>query len=304
MRRARLLSTVIVAGFCGGCGASALTTDGSAGQTSETPCDPLAATPVTPGTIVGVGKDVDGTLYVDAANGVFVSAAGGPLIRQHLLGTGQSGANEFIFTFESPSVDAGSSGRELLVETTGSTATAMALGPGGARMFLDQSAAGRTALTLVDASVIAGLPAANTPSVISYVGDAANGDVVLATIPLNADPTATSGGLYDGGLSIFYGPPNDVAERVITDFGQSLSGNGTVTFLVGNTSYVLAFGMVQEADAGPFGAFTLEGLTPEGGAEIPVTLRSPTPTTTPADLAVSCLSSKSRSARKQKPSRT
>ena len=45
-----------------------------------------------------------------------------------------------------------------------------------------------------------------------------------------------------------------------------------MTFLVGNTSYVLAFGMVQAADAGPLGAFTLEGLTPEGGAEIPVTL--------------------------------
>ena len=266
--------------------------DGSAGQTGETRCDPLAPTPITPGAIVGVGKDADGTLYVDAANGVFVSA-GGPLIRQHLLGTGQSGANEFIFTFESPSVDGGSAERDLLVETTGSTATAMALGPAGARMFLDQSALGRTTLTLVDASTIAGLSAVNTPSVISYVGDAANGDVVLATIPLNADPTATSGGLYDGGLSIFYGPPNDVAERVITDFGESLSGNGSVTFLVGNTSYVLAFGMVQEADADPLGVFTLEGLTPEGGSAIPVTLRSPTPTTPPADLAFSCLASRS-----------
>ena len=248
MRRGRLLIPVILAGLCGGCGASALTTDGAAGQ-SETPCDPLAAAPITPGAIVGVGKDVDGTLYVDAANGVFVSA-GGPLIRQHVLGTGQSGANEFIFTFEPPSVDAGASERDLLVETTGNgtqiDASAMALGPGGARMFLDQSAAGGTTLTLVDASTVAGLAVVNTPSVISYVGDAANGDVVLATVPLNADPTAASGGVYDGGLSIFYGPPNDVAERVITDFGESLSGNGTVTFLVGNTSYVLAFGMVQE----------------------------------------------------------
>jgi hypothetical protein len=288
MRRGRLLIPVsLVAGLCGGCGASALTTNGGAGQSSETPCDPLAAAPITPGTIVGVGKDADGTLYVDAANGVFVSA-GGQLIRQHVLGTGQSGANEFIFTFASPVVDAGSSERDLLVETTGSTASAMALGPGGARLFLDQSV-DVTTLTVVDAAVVAGLAAVNTPSVISYVGDAANGDVVLATIPLNAAPTA-AGGLYDGGLSIFYGPPNNVAERLITDFGESLSGNGTVTFLVGNTPYVLAFGMVQEADAGPLGAFTLEGLTPEGGAEIPVTLRSPTPTALPADLGFDCLS--------------
>ena len=63
------------------------------------------------------------------------------------------------------------------------------------------------------------------------------------------------------------GRRSDVAERVITAFGESLSGNGTVTFLVGNTSYVLAFGMVQAADAGPLGMFTLEGLTPQGGAK-------------------------------------
>ena len=242
---------------------------------------------------MGVGRDADGTLYVDAANGVFVSAAGGPLIRQHLLGTGQSGANEFIFTFESPSVDGGASERDLLVETTGGTASAMALGPGGARMFLNQSVAGATTLTLVDASAVASLQAVNTPAVISYVGDAANGDVVLATIPLNADPAATSGGVYDGGLSIFYGPPDDVEQRVITNFSETRSGNGTVTFLVGNAPYVLAFGMIQAADAGPLGTFALEGLTPQGGAAIPVTLRSPTPTTPPADLAFSCLSSKS-----------
>jgi len=300
MRRGQLLLPVssvfglavvfgLALGLCDGCGASALTPGGTVGQV--VPCDPLAPGPITPGPIVGIGESADGTLYVDAANGVFVSA-GGALIRQHVLGTGQSGANEFIFTFESPSVDAGSSERDLLVETTGGTASAMALGPGGARMFLDQSGAGRTTLTLVDTSTIDGLAAVNTPAVISYVGDAANGDVVLATIPLDADPNSASRSLSDGGLSIFYGPPTDVEERVITAFGESLSGNGTVTFLVGNTPYVLAFGMVQEADAGPLGAFTLEGLTPQGGAEIPVTLRSPTPTTPPADLAFSCLSSK------------
>ena len=297
MRKGRLLVAVMVVA-CGGCGASALPTNGMAsGQNSETPCDPLAAAPITPGTVVGVGKDADGTLYVDAANGVFVSAAGGPLIRQQLLGTGQSGANEFIFTFESPALDGGSSERDLLVETSGgtsggtsgSTADAMALGPGGARMFLNQSVAGATTLTVVDPATVAGLAVVNTPSVISYLGDVANGDVVLATVPLNADPTPASGGLFDGGLRIFYGPPENVAERVITAFGESLSGNGTVTFLVGNTWYVLAFGMVQTADAGPLGAFTLEGLTPEGGPESAVTLRSPTPTAPPSDLTFSCL---------------
>ncbi len=292
MRRGQLLVRVVVVGLCGGCGASTLTTDGTAPQ-SETPCDPLATGPITPGTVVGVGKDADGTLYVDAANGVFVSTARGPLVRQRLLGTGQSGENEFIFTFESHSVDGGASERDLLVETTGGTASAMALGPGGARMFLNQSVAGATTLTLVDASTVAGLQVVNTSAVILYVGDVANGNVVLATVPPNADPTTTSGGVYDGGLSIFYGPPTNVEERVVTAFGETLSGNGTVTFLVGNRPYVLAFGMIQQPDAGPLGAFALEGLTPEGGSAIPVTLRSPTPTTPAADLSFSCLSSKS-----------
>ncbi len=241
---------------------------------------------------MGVGQDTDGTLYVDAANGIFISA-GGTLVRQHVLGTGQSGANEFIFTFGSLTADAGSSERDLLVETTGkttaSTASAMALGPGGARTFLDQSPAGVTTLMLVDPATVSGLAVLNTPNVISYLGDAANGNVVLATVPQSADPTPASGGVSDGGLSIFYGPPDDVEERVITAFGESLSGNGAVTFLVGNTSYVLAFGMVQGADAGPFGVFTLEGLTPAGGAEIPVTLRSPTPSLLPAELSFRCL---------------
>jgi len=280
---------ILVLGLAAGCGAPS-SLGGSTGQ--GVPCDPTAASPITPGAIVGVGRDTDGSLYVDAANGVFVSA-GGPLIRQRLLGTGESGANEFIFTFQSPGADAGVSERDLLVETTGSTASAMALGPSGARLFLNQAPPGITTLTLVDPAVLSGLAVVNTPDVISYVGDTANGDVVLATIPLNGDPGASSSGVYDGGLSIFYGPPDNVAERVITDFGQSLSGNGTVTFLVGQTPYVLAFGMVPQPDADPLGTFTLEGLTPEGGSEIAVTLRSPTPTTPPADLSFTCLSPRS-----------
>jgi len=64
-----------------------------------------------------------------------------------------------------------------------------------------------------------------------------------------------------------------------------------VTFLVGPVPYVLAFGTVQAPDAGPFGEFTLEGLTPQGGAQMAVTLRSPTPTAVPPDLSFICLPS-------------
>jgi hypothetical protein len=101
---------------------------------------------------------------------------------------------------------------------------------------------------------------------------------------MDPDPTSNS-----GGLSIFYGPPGDVAQRVITSFEQSLSGNGQVAFLVGSSPYVLAFGFVTGPDAGPLGMFALEGLTPQGGKQIPVTLRSPTPTTVPRGLSLTCL---------------
>ncbi|HZL18407.1 MAG TPA: hypothetical protein VFG23_11750 [Polyangia bacterium] len=270
-----------------GCKSSNGTPADSAVPATESACDPLAPKAITLGTIIGVGQDAAGTLYVDSANGVFVSA-GGQLIRQQVTGSGQSGTTQSIFTFEPPGDD-GASARELLVETSGSSAIAMALGPAGARSFLGQSDAGVTSLTLVAASTVAGMTVVNTPAAIEYVGDLADGDVVLATVPLNDASTLTDGGVQDGGLSIFYGPPSALAQRRITAFEESLSGNGMLTFLVGDVPYVLAFGRVQGPDAGPLGTFALEGLTPQGGAQVSVTLRSPTPTADPPGLSFTCL---------------
>jgi hypothetical protein len=283
--RSTLIALALIVPFAA-CKASNLTPADGALPATETACDPLAPKPITPGTIVGVGQDAAGTLYVDAASGVFVSE-GGRLIRQHITGSGQAGATQFLFTFE-PAGDDGSSARNLLVETSGSTATAMALGRAGTKSFLGQSDAGVTSLTLVAASTIAGMTVVNTPNVIEYVGDVANGDVILAAVPLNSDSTSIDGGVQDSGLSIFYGPPGALAQRTITAFGESLSGNGTLTFLVGDLPYLLAFGMVQGPDAGPLGTFALEGLTPQGGAQIAVTLRSPTPSADPPGLSFTC----------------
>jgi hypothetical protein len=274
-------------GGTGGTGTSGTTgttgtTGGTGGGVSEAACDPLAPPPITLGAVVGVGKDAAGTLYVDAANGVFVSSSG-KLLRQHVTGSGESGTTESLFTFEAPGDD-GSGAQNLLVETTGAAADAMELGPAGSKAFLNQSPPGVTALTLVAAGTVSAMPVVNTPNVIEYVADVANGDVLVATLPMNDDSTSD-----DGGLAIFYGPPNAVAQRAITAFDQSISNDGSVTFDVGGTPYVLAFGTVQGADAGPLGQFVLQGLTPQGGAEMAVTLRSPTPTTVPAGLSFTCL---------------
>lgn len=253
---------------------------GAATDASPVACDPLAPRPIALGGIVGVGTGPDGTSYVDAANGVFVSD-GTELDRQYVTGTGQAGKTEYLFGFEPAGDSAGA--QTLLVDTDDSgTATAMALGAAGSRTFLDPTDPSQTPLTLVDPASVSGLPVVNTPNQISYVGDVANGDVVFATVPLNLD--ATSAG---GGLSIFYGPPENVEERPVTAFQQSLSNNGTVTFLVGDESYVLAFATVPRSD-NPLGDFTLESLTPGAGAPLDVTLRSPTPTEPPSDLSFTC----------------
>src|SRR5262245_50622043 len=108
-----------------GIGGGPGTTTTGTGTAPEVPCDPLAPKPITLGTIVGVGKDAAGTLYVDSSNGIFVSG-GGKLIRQHVTGTGQMGDNEYAFWYVAPGADV-TTGRNLMVETTGGVADAMAL---------------------------------------------------------------------------------------------------------------------------------------------------------------------------------
>jgi hypothetical protein len=248
---------------------------------TNVPCDPLAAKPISLGAIVGVGQDAAGTLYVDAANGIFVSQSG-QLIRQRLTGTGQSGSDQFLFSIEPPTADAGALAVNLLVQTDGTTAVAMALGPAGSKAFLGQTDMA-TSLSLVAASTVSGMPIVNTPDVISYVADVENGDVLMVTVPMNEDPAAAN-----GGQSVFYGPPGQVAERTIVSFQQSLSNTGTLTFQVDGVPTTLAFGTVATPGGSPLGTFTLNSLTPQGGAPMSITLRAPTPTSTPPELSFTC----------------
>ncbi|HXJ22892.1 MAG TPA: hypothetical protein VMT03_21925 [Polyangia bacterium] len=246
------------------------------------PCDPLAPEPIGLGAIVGVGQDGAGTLYVDAANGIFVSQSG-QLIRQHVIGTGQSGAQQFIYSFEPPSPDAGAPAVNLLVQTDGTKAIAMALGPSDSKDFLGQADAGVSLLSVVPDSTVSALPIVNTPNVISYIADVDNGDVLMTTVPMNQDPAAPN-----GGRSVFYGPPGDVAQRTVVSFQQSLSGTGTLVFMVDGVAYGLNFASVATPGGSPLGTFTLTSLAPQGGTPMSVTLRSPTPTSTPSELSFTC----------------
>lgn len=268
-----------------GCSATSSSPDAAAPTAMEQACDPLTPGPITLGAIVGVGQDSDGTLYVDDANGIFVSSAGS-LVRQHVIGTGQVGATHFVFTFMSVS-DGGSLSRDLLVDTDGGSAISMALGPEGSGKT--QSSSGVATLALVPTSTVAAMPIVNTPNVVRYVGEVADGNVVVATVPLNPPTAPADDPLSDGHLSIFYGPPAAVAQRTITAFQETLSGSGSVTFLAGDTSMVLTFGNVPAPDAGPFGAFALMTLTPAGHAAVAVTLAPSTPIEAPPGLTFTCL---------------
>jgi hypothetical protein len=286
-RRVASLAGLALALAGAGCTSNHLVPTGTSkdADQGQVACDPLAGPPIALGAVVGVGVDAAGTTYVDAANGVFV-AVNGALVRQHVVGTGQIGANQFIFTFTAPGDDV-STARDLMVQTEGAGGVTMQLGPQGSGKT--GSDAGVVELMVVAASTVAGMPVVNTPNVIQYVADAANGEVLVATRPLNDQSGPSDGGIYDGGLSIFYGAPPTMPQRPITAFSESLSGTGTVTFLVDGTPTTLAFGNVQAPDAGPFGTFTLLGLSTPGGASMAITLRSPTPTAPPANLTFICL---------------
>ena len=98
MRIAGWLFSLLAALGASGCRASSPLTGpatgaGGGAPVEQTPCDPLAPQSVTVGDVLGVGQAADGSLYVAAANGVFVSRAG-TLFRQHVTGTGQSGSND------------------------------------------------------------------------------------------------------------------------------------------------------------------------------------------------------------------
>ena len=251
----------------------------AAADAGEAPCDPLVGPAIGLGTIVGIGQSSTGTFYVDAENGIFVSSVDGSLIRQHIVGSGQSGT-EYSYSFAAPNED-GLMPEQLVVETSGGVAVSLQLGAGGSGK-LPSDGGSFVPLQLVSATALKGMPVVNTPNVISYVAYAANGYILLATVPQNAPTGATDGGISDGGLSIFYGPAYAMKQRPITAFEESLSGNGSVTFTVDGVPYVLSFGYVLGSDGGPLGTFTLSGLSQTGGGTIALMLQTPTPVALPS----------------------
>jgi hypothetical protein len=244
-----------------------------------TACDPLATHPTTLATVLGVGKDEAGTLYVADRGGVATEpsivrvfvAKSGSLVRQHVIGSGSSNAQD-IETFESP--DGSTTPRDLAMQIAGGEATSMTLGPeGSAKSRIEGVDAGAAAaLTLVGPTAVQGMPAIDLPGAVSYVADAATGEAIVVTAPLENDEGSAA-------FHLFYGTPDAMVERPIVSFTQSLSGYPSIGFTVGSQTYVMAISSIAPSDGGPFAAPGPVTVTPGAGASVVFTLRMPTPTT-------------------------
>ncbi len=251
----------------------------STSPSAETACNPLATHLTTLATVLGVGKDEAGTLYVADLGGVATEpsivrvfvASNGSLVRQHVVGSGSSNAQD-IETFENP--DGSTSPRDLAIQIAGGNATSMTLGPeGSAKSRIEGVDAGAAAaLTLVGPTAVRGMPAIDLPGAVSYVADAADGEAIVVTAPLEDDEGSAA-------LHLFYGTPRAMVERPIVSFNQSMSGYPAIGFTVGAQTYVMAISSVPSADGGLFDAPGPITVTPGAGDAVIFELRMPTPTT-------------------------
>lgn len=249
--------------------AAGCTSSSSSGASaSGGPCDPLAPPPTTLSGVLGVGQDAQGTLYVadsppDVPQArVFVSG-GGQLLRQVVVGSGESGGGQYTLGFEAPG---GTNVRALLLDVQGGAASQMALGPADSKSFL--GGPGETTLTVVDPGTVAGLTIVNLPGVVSYVADVSDGTSIVVTSPMQVESSSD--------FHLFYGQASAMVERTIVNFDQALSGYPSIAFQVGSATYTMSISGSSNPDAGTGPG---PGTLSTGSTTLAFTLRSPTPTT-------------------------
>jgi hypothetical protein len=254
-------------------------------SSAATTCDPLSAAPVVLPTVVGIGKDKNGVLYVAAGlvggvptPRVFVMESGA-LHEQQILGSGSSSA-DFNMTFADPGGDL-SSGRNLLLHVVNGKATAMELGSPNTKGFIgDPSEAGDEVLALQDPSVIAGIQAIGLPLSPEHIATVDDG----TTLVVMSDITGTS-----NVTRVFYGTTGGTLfERTVTERGAESQDEG-ILFLVDGVRYSVNFhysAQSRSAEAGSSPSITGELGTPSGTH----TLTILTSTTSLASDTFECLS--------------
>jgi hypothetical protein len=231
-------------------------------------CDPLAARPqaITLGTVLGIGKDAGGTLYVlakrtDSDYLVFVSA-GATLQRQRVSGTGEVNQDGVMIT--SVSAGEGAAQFTLQLEVRGNEKRMGLLRGASAGKGFDVGQ-GET-LQVVGTDALAGLTLANLPGtiVIEYQAQLADGRRVLVTRPQDD--------WSYGDFRLYLGSAAEVAERRVSNVERTRSGTTTITFTLDFQAASVHFGSTLAPTDQPWAMIN--------GAMQPLTVLAPTAPTT------------------------
>jgi hypothetical protein len=218
-----------------------------AGVGEQSVCDPLAPVPkpIALGTVLGAGKSASGTIYVadqvDSTQRVFVSDAGGTLVRQRVTGSGSgSGPTFYVFDVADPAqpfvlqidMPDGGSMRMGVLQGTLKDRKTLVIGQDGEE------------LTVLPSSAIASMPLRNLPGdvYVEYVATLPDGQVMLVTRPVD-DWSYTD-------FRLFLGPPNAVAERPVDSVTRAKDGGTTTILFELDGAQASAFFPVVFADGG------------------------------------------------------
>lgn len=186
---------------------------GGAAGPGSTPCDPFAVMtkPITLATVMGVGRDAMGTIYVVDGDGrspsrLFASS-GTTLVRQKVGGTGSTSDGSgtlFVLT-------GGASDAPLTVEVqvAGGQVTAMGIYRGMLTTKTFAIGSMGESLQLMSAGDIAGFSLQNLPGTVSaiYVATTADGRWLVVTQP-DVDSTPAD-------MRVFFGTPDALRERAV-----------------------------------------------------------------------------------------
>jgi len=228
-------------------------------------CDPFQpiTKPITLATVLGAGRDTDGTLYVvdqpqPSSERVFVSS-GATLQRQRITGSGTESAGNGVMSY-TYSISDHTPPFMLKLETNAAGATAMGvlLGATNVRTFtIGQQG---SVLTLIPASQVADLPVADIPAetFIEYNATLPDRRALLVVRPRD-DWTYQD-------FRVFFGTPDHIVERLVFQVVRYTDGGSTtIDFTVDGVVAVASFPMSLTGVAGP-PTLTL------AGTEFPLTL--------------------------------
>jgi hypothetical protein len=212
-------------------------------------CNPfaLAPKPIALATVIAAGKAADGTIYaadeldVSPYQRVFVSDAGGTLVRQHISGSGtssESGGMVYDFGAAVPA--------DPFVLQIEKSAGAVRMGvfQGGLkdRKSFTIGVDGEE-LTVLPSGALAGMAVRNFPGdvYVEYITTLSDGRWLLVTRP------AEDWSYND--FRLFLGPVDRIAEHAVSNAARALDGGSTtITFDYDGTLAVASFRVVA-ADA-------------------------------------------------------